>query len=351
MADRDPLDKTAISLFAAAAEIDKYDYAKAVFDASDPQIRSHYRRLAFIGPFVHADAHFRMGTGHNAEGSPCQDFATFGNVGGVPYAVVSDGCSSGGRTDLGARLLAMTAARTIADGLKAPQRASWGDGDDEWSNSPMADRKLLVEQVIAKVLAIGDLTDLRQSDMEATLGVVHALPGGRTRAALFGDGLVVARRLNGSMDVHTVDWAGNMPGYPWYMRSDQARKVFVDQSEALARDGNRAACIVTHHRIDASGVVVGMRLDEYAADKGLDGFQFTYEVPAEIDSLAVMTDGALQVSGLGWQEVVSALASFGPARAGEFVRRRMTRGLALLAKENHRPVDDIAVAAIARAVA
>ncbi len=349
MITQDPLDATAISLLATAAELTDIDEARALFSASDSQLRNHYRALAHRGPFVHADGHFRTGSGHADEGSPCQDFTTAGIAGGHPFAVVSDGCSSGGRTDLGARLLVMTAAKVIADSLEQEPVPRWSDWEGEMGASPLSDRQALLHQIIAKVHALRDLMDIHPSDMEATLGVVHALPGGRTRAVLFGDGVLAVRKLNGSMDIHVVDWAGNMPGYPWYARSPEARKVFVDQSEAFAREEGRAACLVAHHHRDVEGAVAIMDIQEHSAEDGLNGFQFTYELPANIDSLAVLTDGALQVTDCPWTEVVAALATFTSARAGAFAHRRMNRGLALLSRNGHRPVDDIAMAVIARA--
>ena len=64
----------------------------------------------------------------------------------------------------------------------------------------------------------------------------------------------------------------------------------------------------------------------------------------------MMSDGAMQVSGAAWPEVVAALMAFGSARTGAFVTRRMNRALASLSKSGRRPADDISVAAIAAAV-
>jgi hypothetical protein len=45
---------------------------------------------------------------------PCQDYALSGVTRHLAYAVVADGCSSGGKTDIGARVLALATAIALA---------------------------------------------------------------------------------------------------------------------------------------------------------------------------------------------------------------------------------------------
>ena len=64
-------------------------------------------------PKIHADCAFHIGSQHLRNGLPCQDYAIAGDLPDRAYAVVSDGCSSGGRTDVGARLISLAAAKAF----------------------------------------------------------------------------------------------------------------------------------------------------------------------------------------------------------------------------------------------
>ena len=59
------------------------------------------------------DSYFYIGRGHFEAGKPCQDYALAGTNGRAAYAIVSDGCSTGGKTDVGARILALSTAKTL----------------------------------------------------------------------------------------------------------------------------------------------------------------------------------------------------------------------------------------------
>ena len=58
---------------------------------------------------------FNIGTQHLRGGKPCEDYAFSGNLGDAAYAIVSDGCSCGDKTDIGARLICLSTAQVIED--------------------------------------------------------------------------------------------------------------------------------------------------------------------------------------------------------------------------------------------
>lgn len=366
---QDPNDAKAVELYAADAAVSNLVEAASLLDASDVQVRDHYRGLARMAtpsnpspvskapdvsagkamasmdqdpvaraePFLHADAHFRMGTGHDAEGTPCQDYATSGFMAdGSPFAIVSDGCSSSGRTDVGARIAALSAARVLRSIEKS---------DDVYTATIL----------MSLHAAFKDATrclGLDETDLDATLCVVSALSNGGARAMVFGDG-VVAARVPGGLDVRVVEWAGNMPGYPNYFmnrfRGDKSREeAFVSQSGDFAAAANRSCCTVSRHFVTENGEVTLTDEIGFSARTALEGILLEWGPEDMVDSVAVMSDGAMQVSGTEWSPVVLDLTSFKAARGGEFVRRRMGRALTTLAKRGSRPVDDIAVAAIAK---
>ncbi len=66
------------------------------------------------------DHTFQIGLQHLQTGKPCQDFALSGTIADdLVYAIVSDGCSSGGMTDIGARLMVLATKRAIIEHLPA----------------------------------------------------------------------------------------------------------------------------------------------------------------------------------------------------------------------------------------
>ena len=280
---------------------------------------------------VHADAHFRMGSAHLREGTPCQDYAGAGQTAsGLPYAVVSDGCSSSGRTDLGARLLVLCADKALKS-----------------SDGPVDLRGLPV-RVRDQAIQIGAMLDLGTADMDATLGVAVATPGGGAAALLMGDGVAVAR-MAGCFDVRILDWAGNMPGYPCYAATEGQRDLFIRQSREAAAAEGRACCSLTRWLVgeDATPAQVS-RQDMDAAD-GLEGIVLEWTAADGVDSLSVATDGILQVRGVAWPAAVAALCGYKAARTGQFVHRRVGRALSAWARDGHGPVDDLGVASVAAA--
>jgi hypothetical protein len=266
----------------------------------------------------HADAHFRMGTAHEAEGSCCQDYALAGNT----YAIVSDGCSTSGRTDIGARLWCLSAKHHF---------------------DRQGDLAYLRENVTFSARCWMDTLNLRYADMDATLGIVCHEPDGRLRTILLGDGVIAVKR-DYCVEIVTVEWSGNMPGYPSYQMDHERRVAFETQSEAFAREEDRAAYHVTWQIISDGGGT--LRVEQSTAAKGLRGVDISWG--GNIDAIAVMTDGVSQVSGLDTQTVVTELLSIGPARQGAFAKRRLQAALKKFARDGHKPVDDISIAVLAR---
>src|SRR3990167_9350088 len=59
------------------------------------------------------DSYFHIGHAHLNAGKPCQDYALAATYGVAAYAIVADGCSTGGKTDVGARIVALATAKTL----------------------------------------------------------------------------------------------------------------------------------------------------------------------------------------------------------------------------------------------
>lgn len=276
----------------------------------------------------HADAHFRMGTSHEAEGSPCQDYAVADN-GAMPFAIVSDGCSTSGRTDIGSRLWCLAALD-----FRRYRTPHWDPVPSDLISSSITALKKVRREI-----------GVRDTDLDATLGAVFTRHDGRLRGLLFGDG-VLAVKAPDWIEINVVEWAGNMPGYPSYLMTAEKYAAFIEQSRAFAGE-DAWPCVVTTIRLGIDGTRQSTSATGYSASGGLYGIGMVWDADTEI--AMVMTDGVGQVSGLDLPTVVTELLSFGPARQGAFAKRKLNGALKRWAKDGHRPVDDISIAALVRA--
>src|SRR5688572_1835830 len=77
---------------------------------------------------MHTDHHIAIGHQHLSDGKPCQDHALSGVVSEFgetyAYAVVSDGCSTAGETDIGARLITTLTAKAFRDDYRSGDAVS-----------------------------------------------------------------------------------------------------------------------------------------------------------------------------------------------------------------------------------
>lgn len=277
-----------------------------------------------------ADAHFRQGSAHELEGTPCQDWAMAGGADGMsPFAVLSDGCSTSGMTDVGARLLSLGAARAFRSGASPREPSGFRD------------------QSLRAAEAAAAFLGLAPADLDATLGFVAADDAGAT-AMLFGDGAIVWRGGPGGLQALIVDWVGGMPGYPAYLSGPAARlQCFLDESERLSNSLGRPPCLVERLSLDAAGRVVSQSIEGMSARAGLDGIGVRWVAQEAPDVVAVMTDGVHQVTGVARDEVLGELTAIKAARAGAFATRRMSRALDGWLRRGSRPTDDLAIAALA----
>jgi len=161
----------------------------------------------------HSDAFFAIGKTH----AVCEDYATAGlQQNGIPYAIVCDGCSSSPDTDIGARLLAASAAFHM--------------------NSVWTERGLIDAEVLG--LAQNAVTELNLDprSLDATLlmawrhtKVVSSDEFVGVRVRMRGDGVVAARRRDGTFIMYVVD---HLRGAPLYLNYEGDPKRLAGYLEA-----------------------------------------------------------------------------------------------------------------------
>jgi hypothetical protein len=141
---------------------------------------------------MNADAYFSIGNGH----TNCEDYAIAGTVENGAYAIISDGCSSSPDVDVGARLLTLSAKRTLMIG-----------GSD-------MSYDLFGKVTIHNLDHIGDTVPLHPHSLDATLLVVMVKDKNFT-VHMYGDGVFFHKTATNLRMVH-VDFEGNCPAYLSY---------------------------------------------------------------------------------------------------------------------------------------
>ena len=236
----------------------------------------------------HTDDYFRMGSSHHV----CQDYSR-----AFPNSVfVSDGCSSSRDTDFGSRIAVLCAAELL--------------GDDDLLTTPQ-----LIHRMKESLPS-----QLKPEALDATLLAAYIHPNGFVQVKVFGDGVVVIRRRDGSVLVIDINQKG-APAYPSYWGDEDRMKTYKDSGygdyEAiLTIDGVLAG--VTGHNIEA-----------------FPAYKFMVN-PMDVDLVVLMSDGAKSfqdVSGLSPKEVplsqvLPHLIGF-KNLTGAFVGRRLNAFLIL----------------------
>lgn len=150
-----------------------------------------------------ADAFFSIGKTHLV----CEDYARAGyQKNGTPFGIVCDGCSSSPDTDFGARLLAAAAAFEM---------------QFLWQTS--------VKRIIQQADKSRRWVDLPPLCLDATLLRLY-WDGEGVNTTCFGDGVVAARRRDGTFVLHTVDYPGNAPFYPSYYLDEQRLRLWEEHT-------------------------------------------------------------------------------------------------------------------------
>ncbi len=274
---------------------------------------------------ITADHAFHIGSQHLRIGKPCQDYALSGygsdSTGeDAHFAIVSDGCSSGGQTDVGARITAHSTATALR------RTAPFGDGE--------------VVDAVAQHIGFTARTALHldQEDMLATCAYVLISDRDDPLVVrIIGDGVLATRDTAGNLEMTRIDWADNMPVYPAYYVDSYRSFIEAHGGDAdLSRVTKTTFCAIGGH---SSQMVESLRLSAC-----LRGVQVEFDPAYTVDA-AVFSDGVTQVDGVDWRDVVTDLMSF-KSTAGDFVKRRMNRFLKECQRHGKGPIDDISMACI-----
>lgn len=262
---------------------------------------------------MHSDGHFAIGSTHTV----CQDWVRTGKTEqGQSFAIVCDGCSSSPDTDVGARLLALSAEQSLRNNF------------------------LAADEVTYQALGLAVQLDLRPQCLDATLIVVASRnpaikPG--IAVSMWGDGVIAARRRDGGPPtVIQVEFPLGAPFYPNYLAFPERKAAF----DALGTANSPVVTILSGTKPDA------LDFDFNRAD----GLQMSFD--DDFDLVVAMSDGAATFRQGPDSSVVPVLDVAREILAvkspvGEFMLRRCRRFLEHDCKaRGWRHLDDFSVAAV-----
>lgn len=273
---------------------------------------------------------FVMGRAHYTSGIPCQDYALseIHRDGVVACALVSDGCSSGNKTDVEARLIVLETAKTIGDyvtagDLSAHAAKSWiiSQRDRRLSNTRCAMR-------------------LTKRDILATcLFVCLSDKGGFFHVE--GDGVLIKKYRNGHVIMTRIDWPNSAPFYPGYREHGLA--------DFIAFHGNDLSAPIVQSEtwtMSPEGTCTADSSRAYTLKEGVEGLLFPVTDVEELELVGVCSDGMTQIDRIDWKQAVRDLIAF-KSVAGSFAKRRMRRFVEDAQRAGGRgPTDDLSGAFI-----
>lgn len=278
------------------------------------------------------DSYFHIGQAHLNAGKPCQDYALADIHEDMAFALVSDGCSTGGQTDVGARILALSTAKAIrehwsvaheVEGDAVPLHIAWRQKD--------------------RIAGLHSMLGLRKQDMLATCLYQYITPGGGF-IHIQGDGVVAVKYQSGLISMCRYDWADNKPFYPAYTE-DHFMGFIQDHGGDVRAERLTKECWQYY----AEDGFIHLSTQKISLGEGMG--RVTIRIyPGELEVthpeyIAVFSDGITQIDGLDWKDaVVQALAFKTPE--GEFAKRRMIRLIKDAQRNGKGPIDDIACAVV-----
>jgi hypothetical protein len=274
------------------------------------------------------DSHFVIGYLHTRGGQPCQDYVEAATMpGDAAYAIVADGCSTGGRTDVGARVLTLATAEAI--------RVHWNTRRNTQDVEALSQIELQQRLKIASAMTtLGCTTD----DMQATCLYVYMSTAGGF-AHIRGDGVFAMVMHDGTIYMARYSWANNSPVYLVYAEDDYTKFIRLHGND-ISKPRMTGEFWDYH-----PGKGFSQRgITHYTLGQGIGGITVPFHTQG-VRYAAVFTDGAEKIEGIDWKDAVVQLLSF-KTSAGEFATRRMKRVVEDAQKSGKGPLDDIGYAVI-----
>ncbi|MCX6755032.1 MAG: protein phosphatase 2C domain-containing protein [Candidatus Nomurabacteria bacterium] len=275
------------------------------------------------------DSHFVIGKKHITQNSPCQDHALCGELNDALFMVVSDGCSSGRHTDIGARIITCATITAIKECLAQTS---------DITILPNLIHQTLILHAQNTVLQMG----LTNQDLLATCVYSIVTPTGGF-IHILGDGHAILKFKNGDIRLINTEWQNNTPYYP----ADNRKEQFI-ANHINTENGEKSLSVETINVIN--GAVAENEIF-FNIQQSVTGYiiSLTVEEIENLEVICITSDGIGRFKKDGNflkpLEIAVRLTAF-KNWTGEFVKRRLSRALLDYSKHETYPDDDVALAAI-----
>ncbi len=286
---------------------------------------------------MHTDSYFVIGKDHVSKHTPCQDHARSIERDDVRLIVVSDGCSTGRFTDIGARII--TCATTVAFNLLLDT-----NDKDTLCNETIPQSMLKSIKVLAE--ANKNMMGLITKDMFATCAYAIVTPN-EGFIHVVGDGCVILKYIDGTIISYVYEWQDNRPYYLMYSGEDLGSFI----ANHRKNDKGTESLMIKKISIDPDGNTT-TDITCVPIDKVFEGhvIPLTKEmITDKLESITICSDGITDFKqdkiAVPVEEVIQKVVAFKTAK-GDLVKRRLTRILLDYVKQNVFPADDVAVATI-----
>ncbi|MFC1622687.1 protein phosphatase 2C domain-containing protein [Patescibacteria group bacterium] len=280
---------------------------------------------------LHTDHYFHIGSAHLTSGKPCQDYAVSGVQDNVALAIVSDGCSTGRHTDVGSRILTLSTATAIREHWLTKRNACDKTVPQEIS---------LCQNIV--LFGIKQTLGLNTNDMLATCLYAYVSPiGGFIH--IQGDGVIALKYRDGNILMSRFEWQNNTPYYPAY-HSEDLENFIKDHGDDL-----NANCLIRENCTqETDSNFSESNVEEYTLRQGIQGININLSSDLlfnDVEFIAIFSDGITQIDKTDWKDAVSKFMAF-KNTTGEFVKRRIIRGIKDVQKFGKGPIDDVSCAII-----
>jgi len=238
----------------------------------------------------------------------CEDYATDGINNGIPYAIVSDGCSASSFVDIGARLIALAAIDNII-------------------NSAL---NLGNNTINRAYNSIKEFRSLNQYCLDATL-LCAWIKNNELNCHLYGDGVLVRRTKDGINTVH-ISLTSGAPDYLSYDLDPARRK--------------------SYEKIEDNKKVIAICIGGKTIQVDVEPLKpYILNTPVEDgDVVTIISDGINSFrkadnTPIPWADLVEEFTGYKTIE-GEFVLRRIAAFKRKCLKEGTTHSDDISIASI-----
>lgn len=268
---------------------------------------------------LNSDSAFYIGKTHQV----CQDYSSHGiSKTGMPFAIISDGCSSSPDTDFGSRFLVKSCVNLFTN----------------ISGYYKSDHVLVEAEERSHDMG------LPANAIDATLLTVQKLDAEVYSISCAGDGVIAKIKKDGQIDITQIEYTSGAPFYLSYQLSPERTELFKEKF-GLKR-------VIKNYSI-IDGKVVNLQTEE---DE--DGsIYFSEEKIRDYSVLAIMSDGILSFMEMVKTDTSKVSTPILPEKVikevlafknynGVFVQRRLQRFRKYCEERNWFSTDDVSLGAI-----